>query len=65
MGQESLDDKEKSLKHEQRMEAIRVKYGETEALAQTLIKGEVRAVTAYPTEAKDIDRLLRRFQQAD
>jgi len=61
-GEESLEDRAKKMASEQKMAALRIKYtGEVEEAARALIKGEVDVASAYPEQAKELERVLRRF----
>jgi len=61
-GQETLEDKAQKLAAEQKMAALRVKFtGEVEDAARQLISGEVEPASAYPEQAQELERRLRRF----
>lgn len=62
VGPETLEDKAKKMAHEHHVQALRVKYSDAvDEAAQKLIKGELEAFTAYPEEAQELQKMLRRI----
>lgn len=62
MGQESLEDKSRKMAHENKLQALRLKYPSGIAdTAEKLIKGELEAEDAYPEQAKELGKLMRRM----
>lgn len=68
-GSLTLEEKEKRLGSSQRVEAFRIKYGGQDAegglvgIANRLIKGELDT-SAYPEQATELRRSLRKFSKA-
>lgn len=64
MGPESLEDKAKKMAHDHHVQALRLKYTDAiDDIAQQLLKGDLDAGSAYPEEAKDLERAIRRMKR--
>jgi len=64
VGQQTNEEKEAKMGATQRMTALRLKYsGGIEDVAKQLISGEVKVGTAFPEDAKALERTLRSFKK--